>query len=202
MRVKRVHILPPIGRQKRYPALDLTVIHATERGAPKGRKPIDWKLLTDLPARTRSEIVEKIIWYGMSWKIEVFHKILKSGCRGEDSKLRTADRLSNLITVFCVLSWRVFWLTMMNRTAPNAPPTVALASTETELLDRLVGDVGGRRCRSGTLSFYPIKLARLGGCLARSRDHPPGNMVIWRGLSRLTDIEIGLEIGLAGNVGN
>jgi hypothetical protein len=202
IRTKRVHVLPPIGKQKRYPALDLTVIHATERGAPKGRKPIEWKLITDLPARTRSEAVEKIDWYAMRWKIEVFHKILKSGCRAEDSKLRTADRLANLMAVFCILSWRVFWLTMLNRTAPNAAPAMALASTEMGLLDQLVADAGNRRCRSGTLSFYLIKLARLGGYLARSSDPPPGNTVIWRGLSRLTDIEIGLELGMAGNVGN
>ena len=202
IRTKRIHVLPPIGKQNRYPALDLTVIHATERGAPKGRKPIDWKLMSDLPARTRSEAVEKINWYAMRWKIEVFHKILKSGCRAEDSKLRTADRLANLMAVFCILSWRVFWLTMLNRTAPNAAPSMALASTEIELLDRLIADAGNRRCRPGTLPYYLIKLARLGGYLARASDPPPGNMVIWRGLSRLTDIEIGLEIGRAGNVGN
>jgi len=202
IRTKRIHVLPPIGKQKRYPALDLTVIHATERGAPKGRKPIEWKLMTDLPARSRSEATEKLDWYALRWKIEVFHKILKSGCRAEESKLRTADRLTNLIAVFCILSWRVFWLTMLNRTSPSAPPDMALASIEIGLLDRLVADVGNRGCRSGTLSFYLIKLARLGGYLARSSDPPPGNTVIWRGLSRLTDIAIGLELGLAGNVGN
>lgn len=202
IRTKRIHVLPPIGKQNRYPALELTVIHATERGAPKGRKPIEWKLMTDLPARTRAEAIEKIDWYSMRWKIEVFHKILKSGCRAEDSKLRTADRLANLMAVFCILSWRVFWLTMLTRTAPNAAPTVALTSTELGLLDQLVADAGSLRCRSRTLSYYLIKLARLGGYLARSRDPPPGNTVIWRGLSRLTDIEIGLEIGLSGNVGN
>ena len=202
IRTKRIHVLPPIGKQNRYPALDLTVIHATERGAPKGRKPIEWKLMTDLPARSRSEAVEKIDWYAMRWKIEVFHKILKSGCCAEESKLRTADRLTNLMAVYCILSWRVFWLTMLNRTAPNIAPTMALGPIEIELLDQLVADVGNRKCRSGTLSFYLIKLARLGGYLARSSDPPPGNTVIWRGLSRLTDIEIGLELGLAGNVGN
>jgi Transposase DNA-binding len=202
IRTKRIHILPPIGKHKRYPALDLTVIHATERGAPKGRKPIEWKLLTDLPARTRFEAIEKINWYAMRWKIEVFHKILKSGCKAEESKLRTADRLANLMAIFCIMSWRVFWLTMLNRTAPNAPPTIAMAKAEIELLDMLVADAGNRRCRPGTLSFYLTKLARLGGYLARVSDPPPGNMVIWRGLSRLTDIEIGVEIGVAGNVGN
>lgn len=49
IRFKRVTVQPPIGKQKRYPALDLAIIHATERGAPEGRKPIEWKLITDLP---------------------------------------------------------------------------------------------------------------------------------------------------------
>lgn len=31
------------------------------------------------------------------WKIEAFHKILKSGCKAEESRLRMADRLMNLV---------------------------------------------------------------------------------------------------------
>lgn len=94
-------------KANRYPALDLTVIHASERGATKGRKPIEWKLITDRPVRGRSEAIEKINWYAMRWIIEMFHKILKSGCRAEDSKLRAAERLANLMAVFCILGWRV-----------------------------------------------------------------------------------------------
>ena len=51
------------------------------------------------------------------------------------------------------------------------------------------------------LSHYLIKIARLGGYLARASDPPPGNIVMWRGLSRLTDIELGALIG-AKIVGN
>lgn len=58
------------------------------------------------------------------------------------------------------------------------------------------------RCVERSAYFYLTKLARLGGYLARAADPPPGNVVIWRGLSRLTDIELGAEIGPAGNVGN
>lgn len=177
---------------------------ASSRGscAPKGRKPIEWKLITDLLVRGRAEAIEKINWYAMRWKIEVFHKILKSGCRAEDSKLRTAERLADLMAVFCILSWRVLWVTMLNRIAPDASPTMALTDSETALLDQLVGDSGNRRCKSGTLSFYLTKLARLGGYLARTGDPPPGNVVIWRGLSRLTDIEIGAELRVLAFVGN
>lgn len=201
IRYRRLHVLPPIGKQKRYPALELTVIHAQERGAPKGRKPIEWKLITDLPVRSRQDAVEKLDWYALRWKIEVFHKILKSGCKAEDSRLRTADRLANLISVFCILSWRVFWMTMLNRTAPHAPPQLALTDSEIRLLDHLVADVRKGQRRAKTLSHYLTKLARLGGYLARASDPPPGNIVMWRGLSRLTDIELGAEIA-AGVVGN
>jgi Transposase DNA-binding len=202
VKFKRITVLPPIGKQKLYPSLDLAVIHASERGTPKGRKPIEWKLITDMPVRSRAEAIEKINWYAMRWKIEVFHKILKSGCKAEDSKLRTAERLANLMAVFCILSWRILWLTMLNRTMPEASPKMALTDTEITLLDELVSDAGNRKCRRGTLSFYLTKLARLGGYLARSGDPPPGNIVIWRGLSRLTDIELGHEIGATRYVGN
>lgn len=45
------------------------------------------------------------------------------------------------------------------------------------------------------------ELARLGGYLARSKDPPPGNTVMWRGLTRLTDIQLGFILGtqLVGN---
>ena len=202
IRFKRMIVQPPIGKQKRYPPLDLTVIHATERGAPKGRKPIVWKLITDLPVRGRAEAIEKIDWYAMRWKIETFHKVLKSGCQAEASKLRTAERLANLMAVFCILSWRVLWLTMLARAEPQASPSIAFTENEVALLDLLISDTGNRQAKQGTLSFYLIKLARLGGYLARAGDPPPGTIVIWRGLSRLIDIEIGAEVGASALVGN
>src|SRR3546814_13668626 len=47
----------------RYPELTVTVIHAREKDKPKGRDPIDWKLVTDMPVRTRTEAIEKLRWY-------------------------------------------------------------------------------------------------------------------------------------------
>jgi hypothetical protein len=195
VKYRRLRIHPPIGKQKKYPDLALTVIYAQEPGMPKGRERLDWKLITNLPVRTRKDALEKLAWYAMRWKIETFHKILKSGCRAEASKLRTADRITNLIAVFCILSWRVFWLTMMNRVAPAAPPAVALTAVETRVLDLLVGDGQWQGGQTHTVSRYLLKIARLGGYLARAKDPPPGNIVMWRGLSRLTDIERGFLLG-------
>ncbi|HET6778466.1 MAG TPA: IS4 family transposase [Gemmatimonadales bacterium] len=195
LKYRRIHVLPPIGKQKRYPALSLTVIHAQERHTPKDRARIDWKLITDLPVRSRADAIQMLDWYAMRWKVELFHKILKSGCRAEESKLRTAERLANLLSIYCILSWRIFWLTMLNRVVPDVPPRLALTDVEMDLLDELVRDKGQVMLRSKTLSYYLTKIARMGGYLARGHDPPPGNTVMWRGLSRLMDIELGARIG-------
>ena len=200
IRYSRLVVHPPIGKQKNYPNLILTVIHATERGTPHGRDKIEWKLLTDLPVRSRKEAIQKLEWYSLRWKIETFHKIMKSGCKAEESKLRTAERLVNLLAVLCILSWRIFWMTMINRTAPDTSPMLVFTRLELRLLDALVKDsLTGPRNR--TLSAYLTKVAQLGGYLARANDSPPGNMVMWRGLSRLIDIELGATISaqLVGN---
>lgn len=201
IRYRRIRVLPPIGKQKRYPALLLTVIHAEERATSKNRKKIEWKLITDLPVQSRKGAIEKLEWYALRWKIEVFHKILKSGCKAEEAKLRTAQRLANLISVYCILSWRIFWMTMLNRSAAEASPALALTEAEIGLLDHLVKDKDQKPLQRKTLSHYLTKIARLGGYLARANDPPPGNTVMWRGLSRLTDIELGAMIGakIAGN---
>jgi len=201
IRYRSIRVLPPIGKQKRYPALTLTVLYAQEREEPSARPRIDWKLITDLPVRSHEAAVEKLRWYALRWKIEVFHKILKSGCRAEEARLRTAERLVNLISVFCILSWRVFWMTMINRSTPNAEPGLALTEVETKLLDQLVPDNDDQPPREKTLSTYLTKIARLGGYLARASDPPPGNTVMWRGLSRLTDVKLGAIISseLVGN---
>lgn len=198
LKFRRIRVLPPIGKQTRYPELDLTVLHATERGKPRGRKPIDWKLITDLPVTSRAAAIEKLHWYAQRWKIETFHKILKSGCRAEQSKLRTAERLVKLLATFCILGWRIFWLTMLNRSTHRASAMLVFTPLEVELLNRLAPQ---RSKQPASLHSYLTQLARLGGYLARAGDAPPGNTVIWRGLSRLTDIEIGFLLG-AQHVGN
>ncbi|WP_246812106.1 IS4 family transposase [Microvirga sp.] len=68
IKYQRLHVLPPSAKQKRYPALDLTVIRADERGTPQNRQPIHWRLITDLPVTCVDEAVEKIGWYALRWK--------------------------------------------------------------------------------------------------------------------------------------
>ena len=194
----RIEVCPPIGKEKRYPSMTLTVIHARERGKPKDRDPVDWRLITNLPITRKADAIEKLDWYALRWKIETFHKILKSGCRAEDSKLHSAERLANLIAILCVLAWRVLWLCMVNRVSPDLPASLVFTETEVKLLEHLVPMK--QESRQRTVGRFLIRLARLGGYLDRTKDPPPGNMVLWRGMARLTDIHLGFS--LARIVGN
>lgn len=55
LKYRTIRVQPPLYKQGRYPALELTVLHATERGKPRGRDQIDWKLITNLPVRSRAQ---------------------------------------------------------------------------------------------------------------------------------------------------
>jgi Transposase DNA-binding/Transposase DDE domain len=193
LRYRRIKILPSRAKQNKYQPLTMTVLYAEEKHAPRRCEAIRWKLVTDLPVRSRAEALEKLEWYALRWQIETFHKIMKSGCEAEDSKLRTAERLVNLMATFCIMSWRIFWMTMLNRSAEAMPQRFALTPLEIELLDRLLIDkkISSKQRR---LSDYLTRIAQLGGYLARANDPPPGNTVIWRGLARLTDIELGFTL--------
>jgi hypothetical protein len=194
---------PPVAKQEQYPALSLTIIHADELGTPAGRELIRWRLLTDLPGEGLASAVEKLDWYALRWSVETYHKVLKSGCQAERAKLRTAERLTNMLAVFCIVGWRVFWLMMLNRVTPEALAETALTRTEIELLDRMATTqrTSDPPVMRRTISHYLVGIAKLGGYLARAKDPPPGNMVVWRGLTRLTDIHLGFELhgGLVGN---
>lgn len=117
-----INTLPPVGKQKRYSPQVLTYIHALEEKPPPDRAPIDWKLVTNLPVDDLSGAVEKLGWYALRWKAEVFHKVMKSGCRAEEARLETAERLTKFLALIAVVSWRIFFVTMSGRANPDAAP--------------------------------------------------------------------------------
>jgi hypothetical protein len=113
----------------------------------------------------------------------------------ERARLRTAERVTNLLAVLYVVGWRVFWQTMVSRATPGAPPESILTRPEIEVLDRIgegttpAAKASARR----TVGHDVVQIAKLGGYLARAKDPPPGNLVLWRGLTRLTDILLGFQ---------
>jgi hypothetical protein len=191
VKYKKLILRPPEGK-KEYPDVEVTVIHAIEDGARNdGKDKIFWRLITNLPVNSLSDAIEKIQWYSLRWKIEVYFKILKSGCRSEYLKLREASRITKMLTINCIIGWRVYWLTMINRTGEKLPAKLVFSNTEMKILKSLIPS---RNKKSKLyLHDYIIKTAQLGGYLNRNNDGPPGNSVIWKGLTKLGDILIGIE---------
>lgn len=68
VKYRHIRIFPPIGKKKKYPELNLTVIHAQEKGTPKNRKRIDWKLITNLDA------IQKLQWLLCVGRLKSFIK--------------------------------------------------------------------------------------------------------------------------------
>ena len=66
----------------------------------------------------------------------------------------------------------------------------------------LIADFHPSKTRSTAVGIYLtspfaglLVSGMLGGYLARKHDPPPGNMVVWRGMTRLHDIAFGISIG-------
>lgn len=150
-----------------------------------------WKLITNLDVSSHAHAVHKLEWYARRWSIETFFKTLKTGCRVEDVRLATADRLANCIALACVTAWRIFWMTMLGRADPSGTPDAVFTDTGLIVLDRTAPARPPEKKR--TLNACIIAVARLGGCLDRRHDPPPGTTVIWRGFARLADLVIGFE---------
>ena len=84
---------------------------------------------------------------------------------------------------------------MSARAQPEAASETALTRAEIATLDGIDAARAKPRILRRTLATYLLQIAMLGGYLARNHDPPPGNMVVWRGLTRLNDVAIGISIG-------
>ena len=170
------------------PPVPLTAILVREETPPTGATPLEWLLLTTVPVLTFADAEERINWYRLRWQIEIYHKILKSGCAVEKCQLATAPRLFRFLALFAIIGWRIFWLTKIAREQPTAPCTVVLADQEWRALYAHIRRTAQPPATVPTVAEAMVWIARLGGFLARRGDGQPGATVIWRGWQRLNDI--------------
>lgn len=179
--------------QKKLPAVHLQAIlvreeHPPENLAELGHEPIEWLLLTNTTVNNFDEALRVVAWYCCRWQIEVFHKIIKSGCRVEDCLLQTVDRLKNYIALMSVVAWRLHWLTYINRTAPDLPCTAILTTVEWQALYMRIHKTT-KFPKAPPSAHQAIRwIAQLGGFLGRKSDGEPGITAIWRGWQRLQDL--------------
>ena len=111
LRWRTVTILVPVKKKKKYQNVTLTAILVTETESPEGVEPLSWLLLTSLPVETFAQAAQCVLWYRLRWLIERYHFVLKSGCQLEELQLETAERLEKALATYCLVAWRLLWLT-------------------------------------------------------------------------------------------
>ena len=179
---------PPAFHPQKLPAIDVSVVWVTEVHPPVDATPLQWLLITNVKVTDFADAIQRIRWYSLRWHIEVYFKVLKSGNNIEQCRLQTKDRLLRYIALKSVIAWRLYWLTMYKRHAPDADCTCVLTDNEWKALYCVTHKKTTVPEKLPTVSQVVIWIAKLGGFLARKSDPEPGVTVIWRGWQRLSDI--------------
>jgi len=154
----------------------MNAIYALEKNPPKGEKPLEWMLLTNLPVANLQQAYEKIKWYCMRWRIEMFFKVLKSGFNVEDCRLGYANRLIKYLTVMTIVAWRLFMMTLIASTDPNTSCKGFLTDIEWKVLYLKTHKNKRVPRRCPKIKDVVRWIACLCGFLARKQDGDPGQL--------------------------
>ena len=176
------------------PNIQMYAVHALEAQPPEGEDPVEWMLLTNRPVTTLKEARERVRWYSLRWRIEMYFKVLKSGFRVEACRLGTAKRLARYLALMSIVAWRLFMVTLIARTNPSMSCSTFLSEHEWTVLFIKVTRNSDPPTTPPTIADAVTWIARLGGYLARKSDGPPGTITLWRGWKRLTDLTEGWSI--------
>lgn len=145
-------------------------------------------LLTNIKIECFADALEKAVWYKERWHIENYHKVLKSGCNVEKSRLNHGEKLEKFATLMSMIAFRIYELKLIGRNAPTVPCTEVLTENEWIILYCFVHKTKDLPTHIPTAKEVMLWIAKLGGFLGRKSDGNPGSIVIWRGWQRLMDI--------------
>ena len=133
VRYIRTELKPP-PYFKEMPPISLWIIHVKEENPPAGTQAVEWFLLTTIDIQSPNDALNCIAWYCLRWRIEDWHRVLKSGCGVEALAHKTAGRLKRAIAINLVIAWRIMLMTLMGREMPELPPEVLFSDIKIEVL--------------------------------------------------------------------
>ena len=131
-------------------------------------------------------------WYCLRWRIEDWHRVLKSGCRIEDLAHHSAERLERAIAINLVIAWRIMLMTLLGRACPELPAEALLSDIEVTVLSAFAKQ--NRIKPPANLGDAVRLVARLGGYLGRNNDPPRGHQIMWQGYAVLQMMCLGFSL--------
>jgi hypothetical protein len=190
LRAKRVTLGAP-GNLKDATPIEITAVYAVERNPPKDQDSISWLLLTSELVTTKQDAETIVQWYLCRWQIEIFFRILKSGCKIEELQLQHVDRIEVALAFYCIIAWRVLWLTMLGRSCPELPCDTVFDTEEWQAAYAIKHKQHPPE-EPPDLNTMICIVASFGGFLGRKSDGFPGPQSIWIGLQRVRDFAEGI----------
>ena len=186
----RNQLAPPDWNRakEKLPQVKVWAVWAIETAPPPNLPAVEWLLLTTVPVHTTEDALQRLAWYACRWGIEVWHKVLKSGCRIEARQLETAERLKRCLTLYAVIAWRVLYATMLSRTVPEMSCLALLNDAEWQALYCAIHNTTILPPTPPSLNQAVRWIAQLGGFQNRKGDGHPGVTVIWKGFQHLSDL--------------
>ena len=185
IRAMKITPRPPYRKGKKIVAASFWAVLAEEIDPPEGEEPIRWVLLTSKKVDNFEEARRILNLYLRRWDIEVFHRVLKTGCRVESLQLKKAESIIKALMIYSVISWRILYLTHLGRHYPELPCGSVFEEAEWKATCAVVK----RKKSAGepTLGEFIAIVGKLGGHLGRKSDGAPGPQSIWQGLTRVRD---------------
>ncbi len=182
----KVTIRPPkTVLLKNCTPLTMNFVYARELNPPEGSEKIEWKLLTTLDISGSKKALECIHFYKLRWRIEEFHRVLKSGCGVEKHKQNHADKLRRVIAIDMVIAWRLMLLTFLGRACPDMPAEIIFSKHELLVMNLLSKKKDGSNVI--TIKEGIAVVAALGGFRMTGSNKHPGCEVLWRGYQKLRE---------------
>lgn len=173
-------------------AVTVTALLAREEQPPAGQAAIEWRRRTNRVADTLEAVVELIDWYRKRWLIEIFFRILKSGCRVEALQLGTLERLERALVIYLIIAWRILHLVTWGRDCPNLPCDVVFDAEEWQAA-WIVAHRAKPPQTPPPLGEMVRLIAGFGGFLGRKHDGHPGPKAIWEGMQKVRVFAIAFE---------
>ncbi|MDP2876307.1 MAG: IS4 family transposase, partial [Holophaga sp.] len=133
VRYLRIQLRPSHYHADKLP-MDIWVIHALEENPSSTAKAVEWFLLTTIDIVSAEDAEQCLRWYCLRWRIEDWHRVLKSGCRVEDIAHASAERLRRAIAINLVVAWRIMLMTLLGRETPDLPAEVLFSDVELKTL--------------------------------------------------------------------
>jgi hypothetical protein len=192
IRACKVSPRPPYRKGKKLAPVSFWIVLAEEIDPPANEEPISWMLLTSIPVNSFEDAKKVIQRYLGRWDIEVFHRVLKSGCKVEEIQLKTQEALIRCLAVYLIVAWRILYLTHLGRQCPDLPCGVVFEEAEWKSALAIARPSKKQEgvLKEPTLAEMIQIVAEFGGHLGRKGDGAPGAQCIWQGLSRVRDFAI------------